>query len=62
TGQLFFDSSHTPCQDGSEIPGDPRRVSLWEIHPIYRFDVCNAASCTTETDWIPVDQWLTQNP
>lgn len=62
TGQLFFDSSHTPCQDGEEIPGDPRRVSLWEIHPIYKFDVCNAGSCTSETDWIPVDQWLSQNP
>ncbi|MBZ5537548.1 MAG: hypothetical protein LAO31_16445 [Acidobacteriia bacterium] len=62
TGQLFFDSSHTPCQDDKEIPGDPRRVSLWELHPIYKFDVCNAASCTTETEWIPLDQWLTQNP
>jgi hypothetical protein len=61
TGQLLFDSSHTPCQDGKEVPGDPRRSSLWEIHPIYGLDVCKADPCTTDTNWISLDQWLAQN-
>jgi hypothetical protein len=62
TGQLFFDSSHTPCQDGSAAPGDPRRTSLWEIHPIYKFDVCDADDCTLAENWIALDEWLRQNP
>ncbi len=36
TGQLFFDSSHVPCQNGASVGDNPKRVSLWEIHPIYK--------------------------
>jgi hypothetical protein len=61
TGQLFFDSSHTPCQDGKEIPGDPRRASLWEIHPIYKFEICQSDPCTAPNSWIPLDKWVEQN-
>jgi hypothetical protein len=61
TGQLFFDSSHTPCQDGNDVAGDPRRSSLWEIHPIYKFDVCDADDCTPAENWRPLDEWLKAN-
>lgn len=40
SGQLFFDASHHPCRDGIPGRGDPARMSLWEIHPIYAIDVC----------------------
>jgi hypothetical protein len=38
TGQMMFDGSHRPCANGS---GSPKRVSVWEIHPVYASDVCN---------------------
>jgi hypothetical protein len=38
-GQLFFDGSHTPCH-GSSRP-NPKRISLWEIHPVYSVEVCS---------------------
>lgn len=40
TGQRFFDGSHVPCKDGAPQGSNPKRVSLWEIHPIYSFEVC----------------------
>jgi hypothetical protein len=51
TGQLMFDSSHTPCVAGAAIEGDPKRASLWEIHPIYKFEVCPSGKCAT-TGWV----------
>lgn len=62
SGQLFFDSSHSPCSEGTPVPGDPRRASLWEIHPIYKFDVCDAEDCTTAENWLSLDEWIGQNP
>lgn len=56
TGQRFFDSSHSTCQNGTPIKGDPSRVSLWEIHPIYDFEVCPTTDCTTG-GWIPLEKW-----
>ena len=57
TGQLFFDSAATPCVDGVPVEGDPSRASLWEIHPIYRFEVCPKGTCSTGTGWVPLEQW-----
>lgn len=58
TGQLFFDSSHFPCSGGKRVgTSNPSRVSLWEIHPIYRFEVCTAG-CSGEGTWLPLDQWI----
>jgi hypothetical protein len=56
TGQLFFDGSHRPCKNGK---GSPKRVSLWEIHPVYAVDVCSGstlAECpyNDETKWHPL--------
>jgi len=56
TGQRMFDSSHTPCQNGSPIRGDPSRISLWEVHPIYKFDVCPQGNCANG-GWVPLEAW-----
>jgi len=40
-GQLFYDSEHQVNDDPDvESPGQPRRFSLWEIHPVTDFYVC----------------------
>jgi hypothetical protein len=61
TGHLFFDSSHQPCRGGKRP--NPKRTSVWEIHPIYQFDVCKAKTldaCKAENDsqWIPLDEFI----
>ena len=56
TGQQMFDSSHSPCINGTAVQGDPSRVSLWEIHPIYKFEVCPSGNCSTG-GWIPLESW-----
>ena len=60
TGQLMFDSSHTPCQAGKPLQGDPARVSLWEIHPIYKFEVCTNGSCSDGRGWTDLENWQQQ--
>jgi hypothetical protein len=56
TGQLMFDSSHTPCLGGAAAEGDPRRASLWEVHPIYKFEVCPSGDCVS-TGWKALEDW-----
>ncbi len=58
TGQLFFDSSHFPCENGQPTGDNPSRSSLWEIHPIYKFEVCKGDCAGTAGQWIPLDQWV----
>jgi hypothetical protein len=60
TGQLFFDTSHKPCSNGMPGRNDPKRISLWEIHPIYEFEVCSG-KCTNDGEWLSLDQWVTLN-
>lgn len=61
TGQLYFDSSHFPCSNGQGAgEGNPKRVSLWEIHPIYKFEVCTA-DCDGAGQWIDLDAWANQS-
>jgi len=62
TGQLFFDSSHTPCQNGSPVSGDPSRASLWEVHPIYKFEVCTPGDCASGQGWTPIETWKPAQP
>lgn len=61
TGQLFFDSSHFPCANGQGVRTNPKRSSLWEIHPIYEFEVCASGDCNAGGQWTPLPQWLTSN-
>ena len=60
TGPLFFDGSHRPCH-GDTRPS-PNRISVWEIHPVYQFEVCknkSLSSCKVgdDTVWVPLDRW-----
>jgi hypothetical protein len=57
TGQRFFDSSHVPCAVGKPVRSNPKRVSLWEIHPIYKFEVCSA-NCDAEGTWLLLEEWV----
>lgn len=57
TGHLFFDSSHVPCADGQPVPSNPKRFSLWEIHPIYQFEVCTA-DCDGAGQWSPLVDFI----
>ena len=63
TGQLFFDASHVlACDVDPPRGGQPKRLSLWEIHPVYEFDVCknfSISGCPVDDDskWVPLDQW-----
>ena len=62
TGQLFYDNSHVACVNGK---GSPARRTVWEIHPVYGFEVCQGttdAACPIDstTAWMPYEQWVTQ--
>jgi hypothetical protein len=57
TGNLMFDSSHSPCQNGTALSGDPSRASLWEVHPIYKFEVCTQSDCRSGDGWIALESW-----
>ncbi len=65
-GPLFYDGSHSPCTATSRP--NPKRASLWEIHPVYALDVCkmtDIAQCrntTSEADWVSLDNWVAQHP
>jgi hypothetical protein len=56
TGQLFFDAAHRPCVGGTGA--NPKRVAIWEVHPVYAVDICMDSSnnCTVGSDanWIPL--------
>lgn len=63
SGHLFFDSRHNVSTCSKPSKGDPPRVSLWEIHPVYAVDVCKFTTLSKcdvgeDTVWIPFDQWL----
>jgi hypothetical protein len=49
TGQLFYDSKHIVNSDPeADLENEPRRLSLWEIHPVTAIDVCrmkNQSGC-----------------
>jgi len=62
TGPLFFDGSHHPCHDDVRV--SPNRISVWEVHPVYQFEVCkfnekSVAKCDVKNNslWIPLDEW-----
>lgn len=61
TGQLLFDSSHSPCINGKPVgtgnAHDPARISLWEVHPVYKFEVCTIGNCSNGTGWKALEQW-----
>lgn len=56
TGQQFFDGSHVPCKNGEPQGSNPKRVSLWELHPIYSFEVCPSGDCASG-GWQPLEKF-----
>jgi hypothetical protein len=58
-GQLFFDNHHRVNDDPQHPAGNqPKRFSLWEIHPITAFEVCTQSQCSEGSPaWKPLDQW-----
>ncbi|HVO80413.1 MAG TPA: hypothetical protein VMT28_06770 [Terriglobales bacterium] len=53
TGQIFFDASHKPCSGGT---GSPKRSSIWELHPVYKVEICldpnNNCKVDSEENWV----------
>jgi len=39
-GQLFYDNKHKVNGDAEHDNGEPKRFTLWEIHPVTEFWVC----------------------
>lgn len=57
-GHLFYDGSHSPCTATSRP--NPKRASLWEVHPVYSFEVCSQqtiAECQANgAEWTPLEK------
>lgn len=60
-GRLFFDDEHIPITDQADKSGNPKRFSVWEIHPLSSFEVCLASSCTDATGWKALEDWSPTN-
>ena len=57
-GPLFYDNAHdvdSNCTSPSS--GNPKRLSLFEVHPVRELYVCNRGSCTADdmAGWDKVD-------
>jgi hypothetical protein len=51
TGQLLFDSEHF-------VRFPLLRATNWEIHPVFKFEVCESGTCKANSDsgWMSVDE------
>ena len=57
-GQLMLDNKHRVNGDEAHnIGGQPKRSSLWEIHPVTEFYVCGKKVCAKDSDWTPLENW-----
>jgi hypothetical protein len=63
-GGLTYDNEHMVNGDAQHPNGQPKRMSLWEVHPITKFFVCNSATCDLASDagWITLTEWATAHP
>ncbi len=60
SGQLMYDADHKICGEAGFSPHDnPSRLSAWEIHPVYAFDVCMRQTNGTCSQWQPFSDWVT---
>lgn len=59
-GRLFFDGEHKPNTQKSSTSKNPKRFSVWEIHPISTFEVC-LTSCSGTTGWKALEDWTPSN-
>jgi hypothetical protein len=59
-GQLMADNEHANARDNCAHPDADMnkcwRASMWEIHPVIQFYVCQNEPCALDsTDWVRVD-------
>jgi hypothetical protein len=62
TGTLMMDAEHVPCVNGTIRSGNPVRISVWEIHPVYAIDICKntslkACGVADASAWTPFDKY-----
>lgn len=58
-GQLFYDNKHRVNDDPDDVlGGEPKRASLWEIHPVTEFFVCIAVNKKCNVDRLNTKQWV----
>lgn len=61
-GRLFFDNEHVPnTKKTGKSGGNPRRFSVWEIHPLSSFEICPVSSCSDTTGWKALEDWTPTN-
>jgi hypothetical protein len=46
TGQLFLDSRHSVNRTSPSSCPTPKRMSLWEVHPVYAMEICKRGTLT----------------
>ena len=59
-GGLTYDNEHLLNDDAAHPrAGQPKRASLWEIHPVTAFYVCDAAPCdpANHATWTSLTAW-----
>jgi hypothetical protein len=65
-GNLSYDNEHFVNENAANPkPGQPKRFSLWEIHPITEFFVCPAGDwCDPDvaSDWLTLTAWAMAHP
>jgi hypothetical protein len=64
-GGLTYDNEHLVNDDPAHPNGtQPKRVSLWEIHPVTEFYVCEQASCDPahHAGWTTLSAWAKAHP
>ena len=65
TGQMFFDGAHKPCKTLTGPGGNPKRATVWEIHPVYAVDVCRhrdikKCKATDNAAWLPMQDAINE--
>ncbi len=59
SGQLMYDADHKICgEQGFTASDNPSRLSGWEIHPVYNFEVCGQQSGSTCSQWLSLSDWV----
>lgn len=57
-GQLLYDNKHEVNDDPDDVKsGEPKRFSLWEVHPVTEFYVCMTANKRWDAARIRAPQW-----
>jgi hypothetical protein len=60
SGQLMYDADHKICGEAGFSPTDnPHRLSGWEIHPVYAFEVCVQQAGGACSQWQALSAWVT---